>query len=87
MVMSGCGSMWERGAGLFCPLLRCGVGAVVYCGLHKAVLLEGWVGWGGTSGPYWKRCEGQRILAWVGNEDVLRFLNGQPGLEKGGKEN
>lgn len=50
---------------MFCPLPRCGVWVVVYCGLHKAALLEGWVGWGGISGPYWKWCEGLRIiLAW-----------------------
>lgn len=34
------------------PSLRNDVRVVVYCGLHKAVLLEGWVGWGGTSGPF-----------------------------------
>ena len=53
MGVSGCGCTWERGAGLFCPLPRCGAWVVVHCGLHKAVLLlEGWVAWAGTSGPY-----------------------------------
>lgn len=63
-----------------CPLhppLRHGVWVVVYCGLHKAVLLEGWVGWGGTSGPFWKWCKGQRrILAWAGEWGCVMFSEG-----------